>query len=402
MATVELPERLGWHVAETGYRWEPTWRIQDLSGPRQYHDPFGEKLTIEPKAEPELFLTTGRSLRLATPVRRYFPADKEGLFLSFIHAGESESGMIEFANRYGMLGAVVGDSTIALRDPDEPEFYVAGYGEPFTFWNGEAGAMKMAFRFWQFAQRRQVELLGRCIEHLEGGTVRVRYWEDRIGEGAPDWTGEVGNLPGSHRRDVVETALWFARHIINGHLANRIIPRVHVATAEGWLDTFLEPAGLIGFLWLQFAMAVKNSREFEACQGCDGFFELTTHAQRTGKQFCSDACKNRTYRKRQAREDLLHFAAKRGFYTVWRGPEDESVSFLGAKAGVIRNAAVSFAMYQEALRELKEGGLIMCDDDSRSKGGNELHYVLTATGRKAARELRAADPISTPKPRRRR
>ena len=68
----------------------------------------------------------------------------------------------------------------------------------------------------------------------------------------------------------------------------------------------LVPTSLLGALWLQFAQAITGNKDYRRCARCNTWFELSPEASRTNKLYCSDACKMKSYRDRQAEARRLH------------------------------------------------------------------------------------------------
>ena len=58
-------------------------------------------------------------------------------------------------------------------------------------------------------------------------------------------------------------------------------------------------------MWLQLALAFTGEKRFVACKFCRRLFEISTEQTgfRTHREFCSDSCKTKDYRKRK-RTDL--------------------------------------------------------------------------------------------------
>ena len=54
------------------------------------------------------------------------------------------------------------------------------------------------------------------------------------------------------------------------------------------------------------ARAVERNNEFRRCSECGIWFELSPQTARSHKQFCSNACRTKAYRKRQAEAARLH------------------------------------------------------------------------------------------------
>jgi hypothetical protein len=63
----------------------------------------------------------------------------------------------------------------------------------------------------------------------------------------------------------------------------------------------LEPISLISAMWLQLTLAITGEKEFVACKFCSRLFEKSTDQSgyRRHREFCSDSCKTKDYRKRK-------------------------------------------------------------------------------------------------------
>ena len=55
-------------------------------------------------------------------------------------------------------------------------------------------------------------------------------------------------------------------------------------------------------MWLQFAQAIASKRKYRPCKECSGWFEVSTDdtGKRINREFCSDPCKSKNYRRRKA------------------------------------------------------------------------------------------------------
>ena len=55
-------------------------------------------------------------------------------------------------------------------------------------------------------------------------------------------------------------------------------------------------------MWLQFAKAIASKRKYRPCKDCSGWFEVSTDdtGKRINREFCSDPCKSKNYRRRKA------------------------------------------------------------------------------------------------------
>jgi transposase-like protein len=75
-------------------------------------------------------------------------------------------------------------------------------------------------------------------------------------------------------------------------------------------DLALRPTDLLTTLWLQFAMAVVENKEFRKCESCSRSFELSPEINRMSRYYCSNACRVKAYRGRKAKALRLSKSGK--------------------------------------------------------------------------------------------
>ena len=83
---------------------------------------------------------------------------------------------------------------------------------------------------------------------------------------------------------------------------------------DGPLIPHIEAKTLLDVLWVQFALAVAENREYRRCDFCSRPYELSPSVSRADKVFCSDTCRVKAYYRRQAkarkmREEGQHLRA---------------------------------------------------------------------------------------------
>src|SRR5206468_8187324 len=94
-------------------------------------------------------------------------------------------------------------------------------------------------------------------------------------------------------------ALMHVQESVNGRLGAMASPGLRWDAESGRMALELVPRGLLGALWLQFALAVGGNKEFRQCGQCNTWFELSPETSRTNRLFCSGACRTRAHRLRQ-------------------------------------------------------------------------------------------------------
>jgi hypothetical protein len=227
------------------------------------------------------------------PVRQYEPLEEyPGLFLTFAGTQPTREAVQAFANQFGLLGSAdLGEYFRATPPPpqggespgaeDQGAFHggLPGHlslwsemrlstpdpsGEPLSFWAGQIERMHRAVGLWKELQE------GRATHE------------------------QVEKLRAAVNEQLLHTAV---------HL---------LARDPQWVGLHLDlrPLTLRGALWLQLARAVANDKKFRACQVCGKWLELSPETARTNRLFCSDACRSKSYRKRQEEARRLHAEGK--------------------------------------------------------------------------------------------
>jgi hypothetical protein len=103
-------------------------------------------------------------------------------------------------------------------------------------------------------------------------------------------------------RDPFYVARIYLCRVIERWLAGKFSPRMLAPPPQEFMRFGFEPDSLLSAGWLQFALAIDGDKEHRQCQrqACGKWFELSPEVTRADRRFCSDACRTRTYRQRQA------------------------------------------------------------------------------------------------------
>lgn len=184
---------------------------------------------------------------------RYRPMDRDhaALFREFADLDYvNKDAILSFAHKYGLLGVPVQHQSFRIRNRRGEARDHHAYGEPYLRWAVEICLMREGLRL-QIGKRRSFNasqrlkwLFDRNLQHVQG-----RLGFDKSGE--PKLT--------------------------------------------------LEPLTLISAMWLQLALAITGDKRFVACKFCRRMFEISTEQSgfRSHREFCSDSCKTKDYRKRK-------------------------------------------------------------------------------------------------------
>jgi hypothetical protein len=299
-----------WNVPQSGYQW-----IQA----RILHD---KGLA---KDREKWVLTDGLALHQPFLMKQYSPLKMyTGLFRNFAQLpADNRDAILDFANEYGALGI---GKELELTAKDEPRRLLGVYGETWNDWWENTQVMRLAVDLWDMVTARDTAGVSRHIqwkdaEYGEDGRKKAEtgwYYDshpDLPREQVPS-TGRTGAFiepiparPG----DVLMPAASLVYRWINEHLKGTTTPRLVNA---GKVVLQIVPENLLAAMWLQFAQSIaanKGYKDFRACKECGKWFELS-HKQEdrrtVRREFCSDPCKSRDYRRRKERAQSLKAEGK--------------------------------------------------------------------------------------------
>ena len=243
--------------------------------------------------------------------------DRRPLFWRFGSLASSED-MIGFANEFGLLGGDFRESIWINRLTPEgmSDSYVIG--ESISSWENEIRTMRLVTELWQHAMTRGEQstrdcLLRQCRQsagQAEGAFGLFPLTLGRVlrGEGETRHSTAADaictNLEEALRRgdSATSIALNCIVIIINVTLAGAFSYRL--AREEDQPDhrvqLHLVPGALHQVIWAQFAAAVGGRRAYEECAHCAEIFEVPIGQVGRPSAFCSDACRMKAYRRRQA------------------------------------------------------------------------------------------------------
>lgn len=234
-----------WRIATHGYKWKANDDEEDDFG-------TGPSFYLEPKIY---------------QFREYLPFEHPELFREFAGLDRTPEGVLEFASKFGHLGT-------RFADPDEPL-------EP-----GEDVETPQQLREW----RRQV-YLDRCIwDPLEHWDLAIETMHNCV-EAWEQIRDKVTKSSDTH--DFLSG--------INEEIVKHLV-EVQIEPAQrspsGFCLTYV-PRNLLGAMWVQFAQAIIENKDFRKCRNCEHWFSIAHGENRKSRIYCSDACKSKAYRLRQ-------------------------------------------------------------------------------------------------------
>ncbi len=205
----------------------------------------------------------------AGPDRSYRPMAKEhsALFRTFAALDyTNRDAILAFAATYGLLGVDTQEQGPFSVDTELGYHFVRG--ESHLTWAREICLMKEAL---QLAQPRTPT--DEAVEHKR-------------------WASFGLKPPHAKRRHRLQWLFDVHLQHVQARMSLRpeVPPRLSMA-----------PLTLLSAMWLQFALAVSGDKQFRECKFCKRMFEISTEQSgfRRHREFCSDSCKTKDYRRRK-------------------------------------------------------------------------------------------------------
>jgi hypothetical protein len=311
MQTISIDDKdFRWRVQAGAYRW-------------------GEAISPEPlgRGQSPRSIFTGLGETSAESVRVFFPLrDHTALFKTFSETEPTESGILGFIERFGLLLAAnttpVMKTSRGSSSGKTGADVLAFHAEPYDFWRREICTMRFANMIWEMlGERDSDDLVGRFIAWRKdaAGPCAVEFnTHPRLSldksPPAPDVrivetiaTREEGTE--RFARCVKGGAVLAARlgleRMINRRLESHLEARFAL-NPDAQMSLRVLPKNLLQAIWLQFGLAVSEGKKYRQCAVCQTWFEVAPELARTNRRFCSISCKNREYRNRQEQARQLH------------------------------------------------------------------------------------------------
>ncbi len=272
-----------------GFSWE---KLPKNEEPRirEPWNPLGE-------ATPRIELVTqdiGERARVAPTVL------DSGLFRNMARLEPTPEQILAFAGRYGSL-------------------WTADH-VPFSEWEYEVRTLRFVLQAWDaVVEKKRGGIIAEHFKPDAGGSVSFPFFDSLLryepfdlvvkktarakSRGAVWGTLGVSGVKASP----LDAARRFVVEAINARLVALGVD-AKLSPAEATRLTFC-PRNLLGAIWLQFAMAVSESKEYRFCDVCGRAFELDPDVNRISRFYCDNACRVKAYRVRKSEAKKLH---KRG------------------------------------------------------------------------------------------
>jgi hypothetical protein len=268
-------------------------------------------------------LTSGIGIGQTYMMKQYAPLTEfPALFRTFadLAAAADREAILRFANTYGSLGVSL-PLDLSAEHKSGPMPFI--WGETHKRWAAAIRAMRRAVTLWDWRVAADREKLSRHFRWQDAGFTndghgKAAGWrfsteaESGVDWGPAIWGLGAGGLVAFVQQDhglvkpddVLMPAYLLVQRWVNSALEGHVTPNLLYDPKPGKPVLQIVPENLLSAMWLQFARAIEGDKEYRACKECGKWIELS-HRQVDGRtkrrEFCSDACKSKDYRKRKER-----------------------------------------------------------------------------------------------------
>lgn len=234
--------------------------------------------------------------------KHYFPLKEEpSLFRIFSEVSPTEEGILEFAQKYGLLGFDITSFT----QPNSGEYaneYLAI--ESLNAWIIHIKLMKETIKIWEMTKGLKIEEIQEILQ-IKGDTAFSKpFWPEEFEHKKdPLVSGYLGEKIEEIKEsllndDIILLAKDHIKFVIDANLKKL------VSVGIKWLGDkhpkpalYCIPRSLIGALWFQFGMAICGNAKYKRCKRCEKWFEVLS--ANSNKLYCSGSCRFKAYRERK-------------------------------------------------------------------------------------------------------
>ena len=269
-------QALDWRVHSGGYRWvrEPATSI--------------EGRTLRDMEGAHMLLTPNDGLGVG-PDHLKLESARPGLFREFAKV-ENANAALDFANANGLLGL-----PIVLSEPARKRPLVLLPAEPWAVWRDEAAEMRALLELW--------ELQRRALSRDQDPIAQAKLVEQLRALLQERHRASIATIRDLSRPDVIHLAALTLADSVSRRLQGKpdgLLPALGGAAATLQWDsgsmTFglrFAPTSLLAALWLQFASALTEQKQYRECMRCKRPVEIAggRGGRRSQTKFCSDKCR---------------------------------------------------------------------------------------------------------------
>ncbi|MDB5309430.1 MAG: hypothetical protein JWO38_3632 [Gemmataceae bacterium] len=196
-----------------------------------------------------------------------------------------------------------------------------------SIWEYQISALQRVVGLWDLLRRDDTAGLGRYVRwvgtdgekavvftsHPSGPDAGPPLGAERTRAVIASSTQTPERLASFTAGEVIRPAWCYVRDVLDEHLhhvADHLTVAVESDPVSGRPSMGLEAPTLLAAIWLQAAEAISADRTYNRCRACNSWFEVTTGAARSDREYCSNACRSRAYRERQAEARRMYTSGK--------------------------------------------------------------------------------------------
>ena len=257
----------------------------------------------------------------------YKPLEVSGLYRQFAELAPERQSVMSFAVQFGCVGTVLTKSPPDWAPEVENENARQVVGETLSSWAAHILVMKDAVTVWDLIAAGDHRSLNRLqrqrqlftsvpghrgremplleLPHEDETLADLRHiHDDPRSPYMPG--GRVATFDGTTPGAAFESARSLLVREVNDHLSEQAVsPRLLSISGQD-PQFYVVPRTLLGAMWLQFAEAISQQKQYRRCRECTTPFEISRGGKgsRSDKQFCTAACKTEYHnsKRRNARD----------------------------------------------------------------------------------------------------
>jgi hypothetical protein len=221
------------------------------------------------------------------------------LFVEFCRLdAQSDGAILKFANRYGVLAGL--SYTQELR-PEEASQTI----EPRAHWRNSIHRLNRAIQLYSAVKLDDTEYLGTVLKWAASDRIELATSNPSATIASSDFRAHL--FKRCQPPDLILPAQIYLEDLINEAID------AYVPYKFRWIEGFtrladgIRPNCLLGFFWLQFAVAIQQGRTFSHCEVCEQLM-LSAPEHATPSTFwkprktCSNKCRVRKSYEARKRE----------------------------------------------------------------------------------------------------
>jgi hypothetical protein len=281
MFEIRAPSDMEWDVSAAGYTWMDGCSTADPKRSTRY---------LVPKKKVNANEVTGQ-IEVTEPTKRYLLQMDSDLFWKFARTELTESGILQFAKRYGLLGPPAAKKVITSEEMGGTVLNVVD-GVALEEWKLQICWLRWAAELWLAASTNDRQALESMVKV---SSKTIKYTAPASPFPRREFRAGVLTVETEKRlkkklspEDNRLLALDYAAQLLGDRLSQTTSHKIDIDQVSWDLVDRYAPTGLLGMLWVQFHSATQRKATYRNCAHCGTPFETGTGSGRTDRLYCSD------------------------------------------------------------------------------------------------------------------